>query len=309
MNRQLQVWQGKGERGAGSTGPISATFGRRGAFNLIELLVVIAIIAILAALLLPALRLAKIKAQGVVCLNSNHQLMLAWRQYSLDNDDRFPFADAWRPETPPCAWVHGRQSLTEPTRSDNWDPETTIKSGVIWPYCGNSVAIWHCPADNSRGQPPAGPKVPRPRSRSMNCWVGGDGDCARFGYVDGPMSLAPGKVFFKMTEMVRPGPAMTFVLLDEREDSITGGRFDVCMLGYADISETFLVNFPASYHNRAAAFSFADGHSEMHKWVDPRTTPPLSETTVRASVWQLGLTRSPNNKDLQWLQEHSTREH
>ena len=39
-----------------------------------------------------------------------------------------------------------------------------------------------------------------------------------------------------MTEMVRPGPAMTFVLLDEREDSITDGRFSVCMHGYADIS-------------------------------------------------------------------------
>jgi prepilin-type processing-associated H-X9-DG protein len=92
---------------------------------------------------------------------------------------------------------------------------------------------------------------------------------------------------------------MTFVLLDERQDSINDGYFVTEMDGYPSATTTKIVDYPASYHNRAAGFSFADGHSEIHKWRDPRTCPPIS-TALQLNV------ASPNNVDVTWMRDHSS---
>jgi prepilin-type processing-associated H-X9-DG protein len=111
------------------------------------------------------------------------------------------------------------------------------------------------------------------------------------------------RIYKKLGDVNDPGPAMTWLFLDEREDSINDGEFVVGMTGYPDKpSSWMIVDYPASYHNRACGFSFVDGHSEIKKWVDPRTTPVLKKG--QGLNLNVG---SPNNKDVFWMMDRSTR--
>jgi prepilin-type processing-associated H-X9-DG protein len=78
-----------------------------------------------------------------------------------------------------------------------------------------------------------------------------------------------GRNYFKaknMSDLSTPGPASVFVFLDEHADSIDDGVFLVNP-GYPPNQEQWR-NLPASYHNGAGSFSFADGHGEIHRWLE-----------------------------------------
>lgn len=260
---------------------------------------VIAVIAIVTSLLLPTLGAAKTKAQGIQCLNNHRQLSSAWKMYTDDNEDRLLFSMGRSPQV----WMSGELDF-DPNNPSNWDVERDINRSPLWPYCGQSVSLFKCPANKSAVRPASGPFknqiVPRVRSMSMNYWIGG---------IDGKdlfNGSGPGWcVYLRFGDLIDPGPARTWVFLDAREDGITSGGFLVDMTGYPDKAESrrFFQDWPGGYHNRAGGLSFADGHSEIKKWTDARTTPPI----MKGGFISLNPVPGPHNRDILWLQERSTR--
>jgi len=141
----------------------------RHGFTLIELLVVIAIVAVLAALLLPALAMAKARAQGIGCANNIKQLSLAWLLYADENSDLL-VNNHGIPETLKRRqnWVNGVEDWGN---SDGNTNLATLTSGKLAPYLAANTAVFKCPSDRSVAD-----NGPRLRSMSLNSLVGDPGE-------------------------------------------------------------------------------------------------------------------------------------
>jgi len=261
------------------------------AFTLLELLVVIAIIGILAALLLPVLARAKGAAQGRYCMNNGNQLIKAVHLYATDYED-------WLPPNPEhgtnSSWVAGTMKIA--TQATNTLFLTDPRFAKLAPYTGRSAAIYRCPADKSTVTI-AGVKYPRVRTFSMSQAVGTkplpppqavDGPWLTGTY--GHKANQPWRTYGRFADMVKPPPSGLWVLLDEDEYGINDAQFAVSMR-----IPTHWVDMPGTYHNFACGIAFADGHSEIHKWTDPRTA-------LGPKVNQQGSRDQTGNKDILWLQ-------
>lgn len=258
-------------------------------FTLIELLTVIAIVAVLAALLLPALAKARERARAIGCLNNTKQLCLAWQMYAGDNDDRLPYNLGMAGSSYRTYLNWANNVMTWDLSSDNTNL-ATLTGASLGPFVSGSTSIYHCPSDGalSAVQRAAG-WTSRIRSYSMNAMVGNAGNFTKNGYnVNNPNYTQ----FFKMTQI--PQPSDIFVFLDEHPDSINDGYF-VERDYYPEWHD-----LPASYHNGNAAFSYADGHSSLHRWVDPTTIAPPAPNAASLPIPVAANSRT----DLEWVMDH-----
>lgn len=273
----------------------------RAGFTLVEMLVVLAVIAILAALLLPSLTRAHHRANAMTCLNNTRQLVLAVFLYVDDHEGALPYnmvlyGNSFRSN---LNWANN--VMTRDLSPDNTNVDTLTQAS-LGSYVSRNTAIFHCPSDLSMStvQLAAGWDH-RIRSYSMNGMLGNPGTA----YVTGGNLNNPGyNQYLKLTQIPHPGEL--FVFLDEQADSLKDGSFlntddggvntliDVEEDGFSDQMEW--QDLPGSYHNRNAAVSFADGHAEFHRWVNPETVQP-----VRPDQAYVPVDVTSSGADFQWV--------
>jgi len=248
----------------------------------------VAIIGVLLALLLPALSAPKAKAQGLYCLKNLKQLQMAWAMYADDHQDYLPGVIGG--STPGAGvWVSGWLDFSSSPDNTNTTYLTDARFSQLAPY-GLTAAAYHCPADRSAVWI-GGSRHPRVRSVSMNCWMNYVGTL--------PIGQDKYQVFRRFSDITDPPPDRAWVFMDEREDSINDGLFQINLKARGKLAK--IVDYPASYHNLAAGLSFADGHAQIKRWIDRRTTLALlPNQTLQLDV------PSPDNPDVGWLQDRSS---
>ncbi len=191
------------------------------------------------------------------------------------------------------SWVNGWEDFNV----NNTDNTNMLKlaTALLGPYYSKQTKIYHCPADiytciegNAQLQ--------RVRSNSMNRFVEGDAYRAAKASkglpANGSIWYSAWRAYTRLTDIVRPASSDLFVFVDEHPDSINDGWM---MTNVTDPNNW--TDLPASYHGNACGFGFADGHSEIHRWRDPRTFVPVKKTQYNGF-------NAPGSKDIQWMFLH-----
>ena len=190
------------------------------------------------------------------------------------------FANSWVP-----GWLDFNANNRDNTNTLN------LKNALIGPYTRN-VGIYKCPADIylcKQGTV----MLPRVRSVGMNGFIEGG---AYKDHKAGDSHWYSGWwAYDKMTDIIHPAPANLWVFVDEHPDSINDAW---TIMGVTDPNNW--VDLPASYHNGACGFGFADGHAEIKKWLESSTRVPVKQRQYN------GFIAAGGTRDTKWIIERSS---
>jgi prepilin-type processing-associated H-X9-DG protein len=260
----------------------------------------------LTVLALKTLASGLMETHSAICLNNLRRLTLSWQLFAEDNSGRLVGnLDGGAVSTLSNSnrtWVLGWIDSSGMTLSSgfpvayggrgNTNTFVLTQLSPLAPYHERSADVFKCPADPGLGNGTSG--APVARSYSMNSYMGPGSSTWTSGY----------RRYSAQQDLLDPVPSRAFLFLDERADGINDGCLFVDMIGYDPMqpSRRQIIDFPAMYHDRSANFSFADGHVESRRWTDPRTTP-----TQRLGIQLIVGVASPNNADVLWIQERTSR--
>lgn len=247
-------------------------------FTLIELLVVIAVIAVLMSILMPALNRAREQGRRAGCLSNLKNLQLCWIMYADENDDRIVNGDSGEYGNTANGkyWVlrDYERTMTEFTK------KKAIMDGALYPYT-KTIKVYKCTTVGRQASYITDSISPPVRSYSiadsMNC--------------KGWESQMNSKVTTIKRRILIKDPANRTVFLDD------GGTCPSAMGGWTVWATKFSWwDPPPIRHGDGTMFSFADGHSDYHKWEDPRTLEFGKRIPLAANTGEI----QQDNVDIVW---------
>ncbi len=261
-------------------------------FNVMELMAVLATLAILFCLVLPVMAKARMKSTGSGCLNNFRQMMIGWAAFAVENNDTMvPNGPVSAVST--NAWVSGLYAEDWYSASANTNRSNYL-TALFAPYIGNRIELYRCPGDvipSANGF--------RLRSCSMN---GNMGALYYTGTLQDGAYNSGWRVYTKVSDLTCPTPGSAFIFADESMYTINDGFMQM------GLSSAVFPDCPASYHNGSGSFAFADGHAELHHWVEAGT----SFIGVRNAPYRYGVTGNNwpgvgiNDRDWTWLKNRTS---
>ncbi len=235
-------------------------------FTLVELLVVIAIIALLMAILMPALSRAREQGKRAVCLYYQRQLTSSWSMYADDNSDKIVCGDAeeygdWETST----FAYSCNPLGDHCREKPWvlkdwvlppappltleQQKDQIMNGALFRYIKDIKSM----------------KCPRATALEVRTYSIIDGMNCKVIAGSSPTGIGSGAALIKNRQQIRKAYERIIFIDDGGSLAKTQGGWTVYVSRYA------WWDIPSDRHGDGTTFSFADGHSEYHKWTDSRT--------------------------------------